>query len=160
AKGVSAGPEPKDAGSSAVGARSTQPAGVGASGNSTAAAPAATKGQSEIADKAQAGLIPFLLASAIGRLFALVMPCLWPMVPITVNFFVKQGQSKGGRKKATGLAITYCLSIIAIFTAVGVLCSFFFSASSLQRLANNPWLNLFVAALFVIFGLSLLGMFE
>jgi Disulphide bond corrector protein DsbC len=47
--------------------------------------------QSEIAQKAQAGLIPFLIASAIGGLFALVMPCVWPMVPITVNFFIKQG---------------------------------------------------------------------
>jgi thiol:disulfide interchange protein len=116
--------------------------------------------QSEIAQKAQQGLIPFLIASAIGGLFALVMPCVWPMVPITVNFFVKQGQGNGGRNKATGLAIIYCLSIIGIFTAVGVLFSFFFSASSLQTLANNPWLNLFVAGLFVAFGLSLLGLFE
>ena len=113
--------------------------------------------ESEIAQKAQQGLIPFLIASAIGGLFALVMPCVWPMVPITVNFFVKQGQGKGGRNKATGLAIIYCLSIIGIFTAVGVLFSFFFSASSLQTLANNPWLNLSVAGLFVAFGLSLLG---
>ena len=82
------------------------------------------------------------------------------MVPITVNFFVKQGHGKSGRAKTTGLAITYCLSIIGVFTAVGVLFSFFFSASALQTLANNPWLNLFVAALFVIFGLSLLGLFE
>jgi thiol:disulfide interchange protein DsbD len=82
------------------------------------------------------------------------------MVPITVNFFIKQGQGPGGRRKSTGLAVTYCLSIIAVFTAVGVLCSFFFSASALQTLANNPWLNLFVAALFIIFGLSLLGLFE
>jgi thiol:disulfide interchange protein len=116
--------------------------------------------QSDIAQKAQAGLIPFLIASAIGGLFALVMPCVWPMVPITVNFFIKQGQGPSGRKKATGLAFMYCLSIIAVFTAVGVIFSFFFSASSLQTLANNPWLNLFVAALFVIFGLSLLGLFE
>src|SRR5262249_40420379 len=98
--------------------------------------------ESEIAQKAQAGLIPFLIASAIGGLFALVMPCVWPMVPITVNFFIKQGQGDSGRKKATSLAFTYCLSIIAVFTAVGVLFSFFFSASSLQTLANNPWLNL------------------
>jgi thiol:disulfide interchange protein DsbD len=125
-----------------------------------ASTPSPSQVQSEIAGKAQAGLIPFLFASAVGGLFALVMPCVWPMVPITVNFFVKQGQGKGGRRRATGLAVTYCLSIIAIFTAVGVLCSFFFSASSLQRLANNPWLNLVVAALFVTFGLSLLGLFE
>jgi thiol:disulfide interchange protein DsbD len=112
--------------------------------------------QSEIAQKAEQGLLPFLIASAIGGVFTLVMPCVWPMVPITVNFFVKQG-SKG---KTTGLAITYCLAIIAVFTLVGVFFSFFFSASSLQRLANNPWLNIVVATLFLAFGLSLLGLFE
>jgi thiol:disulfide interchange protein len=116
--------------------------------------------QSEIAEEAERGLIPFLIASALGGLFALVMPCVWPMIPITVNFFVKQGQGPGGRSKSTGLAVIYCLSIIAVFTAVGVLFAFFFSAASLQNLANNPWLNLFVAALFVIFGVSLLGLFE
>jgi thiol:disulfide interchange protein DsbD len=118
------------------------------------------KVESEIAREAERGLIPFLIASALGGLFALVMPCVWPMIPITVNFFVKQGQGPGGRSKSTGLAIIYCLSIIAVFTAVGVLFAFFFSAASLQNLANNPWINLFVAALFVIFGLSLLGLFE
>jgi thiol:disulfide interchange protein DsbD len=82
------------------------------------------------------------------------------MIPVTVNFFVKQGQAGKGKGKATGLAITYCLAIIGIFTAVGVFFSFFFSASFLQNLANNPWLNLLVAALFLAFGLSLLGLFE
>ena len=121
-------------------------------------APAASGARSEIALKAEQGIIPFLLASALGGLIALAMPCVWPMVPITVNFFVKQGhQSKG---QTTGLAVTYCLAIIGIFTAVGVLFSFFLSATALQRLANNPWLNVAVAVLFLAFGLSLLGVFE
>ena len=113
---------------------------------------------SEAAKTAERGILPFLLFSALGGLSALVMPCVWPMVPITVNFFVKQGQSKNG--STTGLAVAYCLAIIGVFTAVGVLFSFFFSATSLQRLANNPWLNLAVAGLFLLFGLSLLGFFE
>jgi len=79
------------------------------------------------------------------------------MVPITVNFFVKQGQDK---RRTTGLAVVYCLAIIGVFTSIGVLCSFFFSATALQNLANNPWLNIAVALLFVAFGLSLLGVFE
>ena len=89
-----------------------------------------------------------------------MMPCVWPMIPITVNFFVKQGQDGKSKGKTTRLAVAYCLAIIGIFTAVGVLFSFFFSASFLQNLANNPWLNLVVAALFLAFGLSLLGLFE
>lgn len=119
-----------------------------------------TLNESDIAQEAKRGLIPFLIASALGGLFALVMPCVWPMIPITVNFFVKQGQGPGKKSRATGLAIIYCLSIIAVFTAVGVLFAFFFSAASLQNLANNPWINFFVAALFIVFGLSLLGLFE
>lgn len=126
----------------------------------TAATAAVPKTRSEIAHKAEEGLIPFLIASALGGLFALVMPCVWPMVPITVNFFVKQGQGQSGRGKATSLAVIYCLSIIGVFTLVGVLFSFFFSASYLQDLANEWWLNLGVAVLFVLFGLSLLGLFE
>src|SRR5262249_17906201 len=59
---------------------------------------------SEVARQADLGLIPFLIFSAIGGLGALVMPCVWPMVPITVNFFVKQGQGKH-KGRATGLAV-------------------------------------------------------
>ncbi len=115
---------------------------------------------SEVARRAQEGLIPFLIFSAIGGVFALMMPCVWPMIPITVNFFVKQGQDGKSKGKSTRLAVAYCLAIISIFTAVGVFFSFFFSASFLQNLANNPWLNLVVAVLFLAFGLSLLGLFE
>ena len=113
---------------------------------------------SEISKTAKTGIIPFLLACAGAGLLALAMPCVWPMIPVTVNFFVKQGEKNGG--KATGLAITYCLAIIGIFTAIGVLFSAFLGASSLSNLANNPWLNTVVATLFFAFGLSLLGLFE
>ena len=113
---------------------------------------------SDVERRARQGVIPLMIASALAGLLALVMPCVWPMVPITVNFFVKQGQKNKG--KTTGLAITYCLAIIGIFTTVGVLCSFFLSATALPKLANNPWLNFFVAGLFFAFGLSLLGLFE
>ncbi|MBX6315845.1 MAG: thioredoxin family protein, partial [Isosphaeraceae bacterium] len=124
------------------------------------AAAAPSSGTSEIQRSLEQGLIPFLLLSAGGGLLALVMPCVWPMVPITVNFFVKQGQGQNGRAKTVELAIIYCLSIIAVFTLVGVLFSALFGAASLQRLANAAWLNFTVAGLFLLFGLSLLGLFE
>jgi len=140
---------------------STAPA-AGATGaaSSKASSASAVKVVSEVERTARQGLIPLMVASALAGLLALVMPCVWPMVPITVNFFVKQGQKDKGKGKTTGLAVTYCLSIIGVFTAVGVLCSFFVSATALPRLANNPWLNFGVAALFFAFGLSLLGLFE
>ena len=104
------------------------------------------------------GLVAFLLACGGAGLLALAMPCVWPMIPVTVNFFVKQGEKSGG--KATGLAITYCLAIIGIFTGIGVLFAAVLGASSLSNLANNPWLNTAVAVAFFAFGLSLLGLFE
>ena len=76
--------EPPVAGELAAPAAGQEPASATSRGS---AAPV-----SEIARRAQQGLIPFLIASALGGLFALLMPCVWPMVPITVNFFVKQGQ--------------------------------------------------------------------
>ena len=112
----------------------------------------------DVGSKANEGIIPFLIFCAGGGLFALAMPCVWPMIPVTVNFFVKQGQKKNGSPKR--LAIAYCLSIILIFMAVGLLFSITFGAASLSKLANNPWLNFGVAALFLVFGLSLLGLFE
>ncbi len=99
---------------------------------STDAAPSKTL--SEVEKTAQQGIIPLMIASALGGLLALVMPCVWPMVPITVNFFVKQGQLKDGRHRSTtGLAISYCLAIIGVFTSVGVFASFFVSATALSR---------------------------
>ena len=120
--------------------------------------PPADTGKSDVERESEKGLIPFLLTCALGGLVALAMPCVWPMVPITVKFFVKQGQQKKG--STTGLAVTYCLAIIGVFTAVGLLFSISFGAASLSKLANNPWVNLFVAGLFLVFGLSLLGLFE
>lgn len=118
--------------------------------------PAAPK--SDVQKSIDEGLVSFLLFSAGGGLLALLMPCVWPMVPVTVNFFVKQGQKNKG--KTTGLAIIYCLAIIGFFTLIGVAFSAFLGATSLIRLANNPWLNLGVALVFVAFGVSLLGLFE
>jgi thiol:disulfide interchange protein DsbD len=150
APAIATPPSPSSGNSSST----TPPAGASPGGGG------APNTRSDIAKKADEGWIPFLLTCLAGGLFALVMPCVWPMVPVTVNFFVKQGQGAGGGRKATSLAIIYCLSIIGVFTLVGVLFSFFFSASYLQTLANEWWLNLGVAVLFVIFGLSLLGLFE
>lgn len=103
-------------------------------------------------------MIWFILNAAIHGLGAVLMPCVWPMVPITVNFFVKQSKAKGGRP--IGLALVYCLSIIGIFTAIGLLMSIFFGAASTTKLGNNPWVNLLFALVFMVMGLSLMGLFE
>jgi len=134
--------------------RADKPASTTALAEGTTTAPTEF---SEVQKSLDEGLIPFLLVCAGGGLVALIMPCVWPMVPVTVNFFVKQGQNGAGTKK---LAVAYCLAIIGIFTMVGVAFSAFFGAASLQTVANHPYLNFLIAALFFAFGLSLLGLFE
>jgi thiol:disulfide interchange protein DsbD len=123
-----------------------------------AAVPADSAPPADVAGKAKEGLLPFLMFCAAGGLFALAMPCVWPMIPVTVNFFVKQGQKKEG--STTGLALAYCLSIILIFVAVGLAFAVAFGPASLSKLANSMWLNFAVAGIFFAFGLSLLGLFE
>ncbi len=114
--------------------------------------------ETEVEAKMREGLVPFLVFAALNGLLALLMPCVWPMVPITVNFFLKQGQAKG--KRPIGLALVYCVSIIGIFTAIGLFFSIAFGAASTNELGNNPWLNLLFGLAFIAMGLSLLGMFE
>lgn len=102
-----------------------------------------------------AGLGQFLLLAVLGGLFTLLMPCTYPMIPFTVNFFAKQAAA--GHRLAP-LATFYALGIVACFVGLGVLITGVFGAS-LSSLAGHPVTNLLIALLFVVFGLSLLGLF-
>lgn len=103
-------------------------------------------------------LIPFLLLCVGGGLLALLTPCAFPMVPITVSFFLKQ--SEQNHKRPWLLALVYCTSIVLAFTILGVGISAFYGATKLTELANNPWINVVIALVFVAFGLNMLGAFE
>lgn len=95
---------------------------------------------------------------AIGAGFgALLMPCVFPMIPLTVSYFTKHTAS---RQEAFRMASVYGLSIVLIFTGLGVLMAFLIGASGAQMIAANPWVNLFIGLIFVLFALSLLGLFE
>ena len=76
------------------------------------------------------------LSGFVGGLLALLTPCVWPMIPLTVSFFLKKQQS---RRKAIGEAILYGLSIIVIYVGVGLLITLLFGASALNDLATNSW---------------------
>ncbi len=103
-------------------------------------------------------LLPFLLLCIGGGFLALLTPCSFPMVPITVSFFLKQ--SEQNHRRPWLLALVYCGSIVAAFTVLGVGISAIFGATKLNELANNPWVNLVIACVFVAFGLNMLGAFE
>lgn len=104
------------------------------------------------------GFFTFVLGAIVAGFVALLTPCVFPMIPVTVAFFLKQEEKKQG--SSVRLAIIYSLSIVAAFTIIGLIVTVVYGPTSLNALANNKWLNLFFAALFLLFGLMLLGVFE
>ena len=110
------------------------------------------------AENQDQGLIAFVIICFVGGFAALLTPCVYPMIPITVSFFLKQSE-KGTHKPIT-MASVYCLSIIAGFTVFGVLLAALFGPTSLNDIANYGWLNLALALIFILFAFNLLGMFE
>lgn len=104
------------------------------------------------------GLLAFLVTAAGAGFLALLTPCVFPMVPVTVAFFLKQAEKKADRPLV--LATVYCLGIIGTFTILGLLVAVVFGPTKLNEFANNRWLNLGFAGLFLVFSLMLMGMFE
>ncbi|MDO4512080.1 MAG: cytochrome c biogenesis protein CcdA [Bacteroidales bacterium] len=96
-------------------------------------------------------------ACFLGGLLALLTPCVWPMIPMTVSFFLKKS---GSRAKAIRNAVTYGLSIIVIFLLLGVCFTALLGASALNALATSAWCNLLFFALLVVFAISFFGAFE
>ena len=100
----------------------------------------------------------FILAAFGAGLLALVTPCVFPLVPVTFAFFTKQAQGKQGG--IVRLAGVYCIGIVLTFTAIGAVLAATVGAAGANRLAASPWTNLVFAALFIVFGLSLLEIVE
>jgi thiol:disulfide interchange protein len=100
----------------------------------------------------------FILAAVGFGLLALVTPCVFPMIPITVSFFTKRNQ--GSRKHAVKDASFYALGIIGTFVALGFLLALLMGPAGINKFAANPWVNVFIAVVFVAFALNLFGLFE
>lgn len=96
-------------------------------------------------------------AGFAGGLIALLTPCVWPMIPMTVSFFLKRTKD---RKKAIRDAITYGLSIIVIYLVLGLLITGIFGASALNDLSTNAIFNIIFFLLLVLFAVSFFGAFE
>ncbi len=104
------------------------------------------------------GLFGFVWFAVIQGLLALLTPCVFPMIPITVSFFTKRDQKSSGA--AVGQAGFFSLGIIFTYTAIGLALAGVAGPTGLTKLASSPWMNLFLTALFVVFALNLFGMFE
>ena len=96
-------------------------------------------------------------AGFLGGLIALLTPCVWPMIPMTVSFFLKRTKD---RKKAIRDAITYGLSIIVIYLVMGLLITGIFGASALNDLSTNAIFNILFFLLLIVFAVSFFGAFE
>lgn len=100
----------------------------------------------------------FMLVAILSGLGALLTPCVYPMVPITVSFFTKR--NAGSKKEAVKDAFLYGFGIIFTFVALGLLLTTFLGRTALADFASNAGVNLVVAAIFIIFALNLFGLFE
>jgi thiol:disulfide interchange protein DsbD len=98
----------------------------------------------------------FLIAFLSG-FAALLTPCVFPLIPMTVSFFTKQSKTKAEGKKN---ALIYGISIIAIYVILGSLVTAIFGADALNALATNVWFNVIFFILLVVFAISFLGAFE
>ena len=112
----------------------------------------------EDAPEATSSLLYIFIAGFLGGLIALVTPCVWPMIPMTVSFFLKQ--NKKSRRKAIGAAATYGGSIIVIYVVLGLAVTIIFGASALNNLATNAIFNIIFFLLLVVFAISFMGGFE
>ena len=108
-----------------------------------------------IADKS---LLYILLMGFIGGLLAVCMPCIWPIIPMTVSFFLKR--SKDDKSKGIRDAVTYGISIIIIYLTLGLCVTAIFGSDTLNAMSTNAVFNIFLFLLLVVFALSFFGWFE
>lgn len=103
------------------------------------------------------GLLTIFLLAFGGGLVALLTPCVFPMIPMTVSFFTKQSKNK---RVGVRNAIIYGLSIIVIYVILGTVVTAIFGADALNGIASSIWFNLIFFLLLIIFAISFLGAFE
>jgi thiol:disulfide interchange protein len=103
------------------------------------------------------GLGAFLLVAFGFGLAAIFTPCVFPMIPITMSFFLNR---QGTRRESVFHAVLFCLGIVVLFSGLGLLTTAILGPFGVVQLGSNPWVNGFIALVFLVFGLSLLGAFE
>ena len=115
------------------------------------------EGSMETTGTSSRSLWYIFFAGFLGGLLALLTPCVWPMIPLTVSFFLKKSGSRG---KSVRDAIIYGLSIVVIYLALGLFITGVFGASKLNELSTNAIFNIIFFLLLVVFAISFFGAFE
>ncbi|MBI3830328.1 MAG: thioredoxin family protein [Planctomycetes bacterium] len=114
--------------------------------------------EAAIADAKRKGIFSFFLAAALAGAGALLTPCVFPMIPITVSFFTKRKQAT--RAASVRDAAIYAFGIILTFTIIGMTFALFFKATGIRAFATNGWVNLVIAGIFSVLAMNLFGVFE
>ena len=109
-------------------------------------------------DIASHGILYIFIIGFVGGLLALVMPCIWPIIPMTVSFFLKR--AKNDKKKGIRDAITYGLSIVIIYLVLGLAVTAIAGPSTLNALSTSAVFNIILFLLLAIFAFSFFGWFE
>ena len=120
--------------------------------------PVPLEGMGEVVGMGEASLLYILLMGFVGGLLAVLMPCIWPIIPMTVSFFLKR--AKTDRKKGLRDALTYGLSIVVIYLTLGLMVTLLFGSDTLNAMSTNAVFNVFLFILLVVFALSFFGWFE
>lgn len=112
-------------------------------------------------DNGQSIWLIFLMG-LLGGLLAIFTPCVWPIIPMTVSFFIKRGGAAKGTTNATVVrdAVLYGLSIVIIYVGLGLLVTLIFGASALNALSTNAIVNIIFFLILVVFAASFFGAFE
>jgi thiol:disulfide interchange protein DsbD len=124
----------------------------------SAASAAGSQSQGPSGSQPEQGLVLFLLTAFGFGLAAIFTPCVFPMIPITMSYFLNR--PAGGRQDGIAQAVVFCLGIVVLFSGMGLVTTAILGPVGVKHLASSPWVNGFITALFVAFGLSLLGAFE
>ena len=119
------------------------------------------KGNEAKAEGGQSIWVIFLMG-LLGGLLAIFTPCVWPIIPMTVSFFIKRGGAAKGTTNAQVVrdAILYGLSIVIIYVGLGLLVTLIFGASALNALSTNAVVNIIFFLILVVFAASFFGAFE
>ncbi len=166
-KGESLTPDPSPRGegsgqspSDKTNAQDTQAVSTDSIGTSELATPLTTwrGGGGESVEAGESSLLYILLMGFLGGLLAVCMPCIWPIIPMTVSFFLKR--SKDDKRRGIRDALIYGLSIIVIYLALGLLVTALFGSDALNALSTSAVFNVLLFLLLVVFALSFFGWFE
>ena len=116
----------------------------------------------EPTDEEEQSIWVIFLMGLLGGLLAIFTPCVWPIIPMTVSFFIKRGGAAKGTTNATVVrdAILYGLSIVIIYVGLGLLVTLIFGASALNALSTNAVVNIIFFLILVVFAASFFGAFE